>query len=100
MSNALAILYGDTSLQGHFVVAWPPRVLSADGDELVVTNVGERRFPAAETLVFVFDRETKTLERLRILEKDGVKLALGEGRVLSTPADDAGYRWLVRGDAD
>jgi hypothetical protein len=53
-----------------------------------------------ETLVFVFDRETKTLERLRVLEKDGVKLALGEGRVLSTPADDAGYRWLVRGDAD
>lgn len=94
-SNALRLLYGKNGLNGHFAAAWPPRVLSAHGENLVLSNFGVREFPALETLVFIFDKSDRELIRLSELEQDGQVLRLGPERVLSVPTDATDYRWLV-----
>ena len=84
MNNAIRTLYGKDTLYAHFGVGWPQRILIPDGDTLVLTDFGERRYPAAETLVFMFGKNDRQLVQWPVLEKDGQVLPLGVDRITST----------------
>lgn len=95
MNNAIRILYGKKNIFAHFGVGWPQRIMIPDGDTLVLADFGERRYPAAETLVFMFGRSDRQLVQWPVLEKDGVELPLGVDRIINTPTGASNYRWLV-----
>lgn len=95
MNNAIRILYGKKNIFAHFGVGWPQRIMVPDGDTLVLADFGERRYPAAETLVFMFGKNDRQLVQWPVLEKDGVVLPLGAERIMSTPTEATDYRWLV-----
>jgi hypothetical protein len=95
MSSAIQLLYGNRTLYGHYGYAWPPRVLSADGEYLVYSDRGVRKYLAAETLVFVFGKNDRQLVRISEIEGDNGVLPLGVGRIIDTPTQATDYRWLV-----
>lgn len=96
ISSALQLLYGKDGLSASFVPASPSRTLSiGDGDLLVFENAEYTNFPAAETLVFVFNRADQELVQLKELENNGKVISLGTDRIIDAPAAESEWRRLV-----
>ncbi|MCZ2114768.1 MAG: DUF4407 domain-containing protein [Anaerolineae bacterium] len=96
LSRALRLMYGNDKLNASFAWTDPSRALSIDGDDLALKYGGDiLNFPAAETLVFAFDRNTRELVQIKELERDGKVLLLGPDRISPTPTDKTEWRWLV-----
>ncbi len=98
MNNVIRLLYGKETLFAHYGYAWPPRVLSADGEYLVYTDHGVRQYLATETLVFVFGRNDRQLVRIPEIESNGQALPLGPDRIIDRPTQATQFRWLVSGE--
>ena len=96
MSGALTTLYGANVLHGYFAYGSPDEVLAVRQDKLIVSYFGEKEFPVAEAIVFVFDGARKQLVHLKALETGGRLIPLGPDRILDTPTQSTDYRWLVQ----
>ena len=98
ITHALRLLYGNPELNADFVYADPQQTLSINGDNLILDYFGTWKYPASETVVFAFDGEERQLVRLSQLERNGVILPLGTGRIVETPTMATEFRWLVSGE--
>lgn len=94
-NNAIRLLYGNNSLYLHFGLGWPGRILSGRGENVVLSDFGVREFPAAETLIYVFGKNDRQLVRIPEVVVDGQVLPIGADRIIATPTQATGYRWLV-----
>lgn len=98
ITYAFQLLYGNTELNAEFAYVAPDQALDIDGDDLLLDYYGLWEYPAEATVVFVFDEATRQLTHLPQLERDGVVLPLGAGRIRETPTEATEYRRLVAGD--